>query len=146
VKQKELTMNLQQLEIFVKDLDSRIQDMETIKNPIGMQGKIDHIYGEIEHLTNTLSEIIHKLNAFAKDEKYIELFSDSEIKEMYLSSDLTSTEIKKYIEKNILNDEKISMSTVSRYTNGHIEDLKIRSQIGKYLRHENIKKNRENKT
>jgi hypothetical protein len=137
-------MNLQQLETFVKDLDSRIQDMELIKNPIGIQGKIDHIYSEIENLTNTISEILNKLNAFAKDDKYIEIFTDTEIKEMYLASSLTSNEIKKYIETHLLgNNEKISMSTVSRYTNGHIEDLLIRSKIGRYLRYEIIKQNKK---
>ena len=140
------TVNIEVLNKRLKTLESRVQEVEIAKSPFNIQGRIDYLYGQINDLSISITEIVNKLNAFAKEDKFIELFPDSDIKEMYFASNLTTAQIKDYIEKHILgNGENISLSTVSRYTNGHVEDLKVRSQLGRYLRHAIIK-NRKNKS
>ena len=75
------------------------------------------------------------------DDKFIEVFTNEEIRKFYRESGLSTQDVKLFIEKNITKGEKVSTQTVFRYENGEIENLKIRSVIGKYFRSEYCKNN-----
>ena len=127
-------ISLEVLHQHIKDLESRVLDLETIKNPLSFERRLDSLFGQVEDLTAKLVKITQKLKSFDMEKKYVEVFSDDELKSLYEASGLGISDVKEFIEKNITN-MAIEQQTAWNYIYGKIKDVTNRSIIGKYLRH-----------
>lgn len=121
------------------DFDSRIQVVENQRDPRGTETKIESLFDQIEKMADNVSKVMLKINQINLSDKFMEDFSNEDLKSLYIKSGLSSLQIKEFIEKYICKDEKITMTTVSAYINGDVKNIKSRSLLGKYLRDEAIK-------
>lgn len=131
----ELIKTVKLLNSKLIDLDSRICEVEGIKNPLTLEGRLASIFGQIEELTDKVAIVMRKMSAYDFDERFLEIFTDEEINAFYEKSGLTMHEVKNFISNKYFNGEKVSIQTASNYVNGKVTDLKTRSSLGKYLRH-----------
>jgi len=127
---------------FCKDLSSRLMEVENYRNPQMLHNKVQYQFELIETMADTMSQVMQKLKSFDFDERFIELFSDDDIRNYYTLSGLTATDVKRFIDK--LEKSDVSMKTISLYVNGKLTDLKIRGLLGNYLKHEALKKTKKN--
>lgn len=126
---------------FCRDLSSRLIDVENYRNPQNIQNKVQFQFQLIEEMSNTMSQIMQKLKMLDFDERFIELFTDDDIKAYYMNSGLTASDVKKFVDK--AEGKDISMPTISLYVNAKIADLQLRSILGNYFKHEAIKKTKK---
>ena len=117
----------------IRDLESRVRDLEGIKNPLTVEDRISHLYDMIDNITTSMANLMQKLNAINTDDKYIEVFDDKDLKGFYEVSGLMIKDVRDYIGKNITRAE-ITNVMAYNYVNGEVKDLKARSILGKYLR------------
>ena len=127
---------------FLRDLDSRLHEIENFRSPVTIQNRVQFQFQLIDEISQTMSGIMQKLKEFDIDERFIELFTDDEIKKFYEASGLTGTDVKKFIDK--VEKKDVSMPTISMYVNAKINDLNIRSLLGRFFRHEALKKTKKN--
>lgn len=126
---------------FCRDLNDRLHEVENYRNPQQIQNKVQWQFQLIEEMSNTMSQIMQKFKAFDIDDRFIELFSDDDIKGFYENSGLTAVDVKKYLDK--IEQKDISMSTISLYVNAKMADLKLRSILGNYFKYEALKKTKK---
>ena len=120
------------------DLESRVSDLEGIKNPLTTEGRIETIFSQIDELTQKIVVLTKRMSDYIFDYSHVETFSDDKLRELYENGGITIGELKTFIEKNFTDGKSVSLETASNYANGEIKDLKIRSALGKYFR-QNIK-------
>ena len=132
---KETILTAEEFRTRMTDMDSRMLELENIKNPLTVSGRIEHAMSQIEELTDKVSEVMRKMKAFDFDERFLELFTDEQIYKYYEQSGIRMNEMKDFISKNFFKGKEVSLPTASNYVNGQIKDLKIRSILGKHLRH-----------
>jgi hypothetical protein len=137
--QKEVKALRDMLSNKLADFDSRIQVVENQRDPRGTENKIEHLFDQIEKITDNMAQVMQKINQINLSDKFLEEFSNEDLKSLYTKSGLSSMQIKEYIEKNITNNEKITLPALSGYINGDIKNIKSRSILGKYLRDAAIK-------
>jgi len=125
------------------DLDSRILTLENQRYAPNVHSKIQSLFETLEELVGKISVIKNKIEIINLDEKYVELFTEKDLKNYYQQCGLSLNEVKTFVDKYIHKGEPTSLSTVSRYVNGETTDLIIRSNIGKFLRQAAILKNKE---
>jgi len=126
--------------VTLKDVDKKLDAILTRRDPMYITQKVEGCYSVMRKLEQKYNEILIKLNSYALEDKYAELFTDDEIKEFYMQSGLTQQQVKEFIVKRILDKEDITMQAVSLYCTGQIKDLLVRSKIGKYFRREMLAK------
>lgn len=128
----------------LKDMDSRILELENIKAPQNVYGKIESLFQTMDNIQSTVDGLRSKLESYLKGEKSsIEEFTNEQLKAFYVNSGLNQLEAKKYIEKTFFEGKEVSPSTVSRHLNGEIENIKTRSILGKWLRAQCIEKSKQ---
>jgi len=128
---------------FCKNLDGRIQEVENYRNPSMLHNKVQFQFQLIEGLTETQAKIKQMFKHFEIDDRFVQLYSDDEIKDFYVNSCLTATDVKKYLDK--IEKRDVSMTDVSKYVNGNLDDLKTRSLLGNYFKYEALKKTSKDK-
>lgn len=116
----------------LKDISSQIDEVRNYKDPFSTQGKIENLYNHINNIELSLHKIIQKLNAINLDERFIEIFTDEQLKELFIQSGLSNGDVKKYIDKEEGKD--LSAPQVSRYVNGEVTDLMMRSKLGRFFK------------
>jgi len=132
------------LEIEVKNLRDRVQELETIKAPNNLMGRIDNLNYRFDELQTTLTELIVKLKSYIDEDKFLELFPDETIKEFYMRSGLTANYVQEFLKKILTGEDgEVSLATVSKYINGESNNLVVRSKLGKFLRAECAKIDRK---
>lgn len=142
---KKTLTDAERLDILEKkhaDLLHRYNALETQKDPLYVIRRVEACYGEMNRLNRTNSEIMNALRSYGLDDKWAELFTDEQIKALYMQSGLTQAEVKQFILKNILQDsdkDDLTQQMVSQYCNGNISNILARSKIGQYFRRSTIK-------
>jgi hypothetical protein len=124
----------------MRDFDSRLQEVEGYRNPLSVEGRLISTMSALEDITNKLSEISNKMKAFEKDDRFVEIFTDEELKELYIDSALSTNQLKLWIENNLNEGKSISLASINNYIYGNIKNLVERSALGRYLRFECIQK------
>lgn len=131
----ELEQRIERLEGGYKHTLEEIQTMQNLAKELNMwktQNLLENTCQQVDRLSTQLSELTQRLKSF-EGGKFIETFSDDEIKGLYLDSGLNSQDVKEFIKK--LNGEEVTMATVSRYVNAQIEDLTIRCALARFFRY-----------
>jgi hypothetical protein len=133
MQENPLEKKVEMLENRLKDFDNRILEMEGRRSPDNVYNQIDDVYNRIETMTTNIDKILQRINTFNLDDKYVEIFSNEDLKNFYEQSGLSLPEIKQFVEK-FITKENIDESTAYRYVVGEIKELRCRSKIGKFLR------------
>ena len=138
-KFNELEKKYQGLQGQIENLKNRITDLETMRNPDEIAGKVILIEEWIDALKTSISNLNIKLEAYVNSDKYIELFTDEEFKNLYMESGLVAKDVAKLIEKKFKNVDT-SAPAISKIINGQIGSLELRSYLGKLFRYEIAKR------
>ncbi|MBQ2219583.1 MAG: hypothetical protein II417_02165, partial [Elusimicrobia bacterium] len=93
-------MTNEQLEQRINDIQYQIDDLKTVRDPLRANQRIDLLQQQLSVFGVKIEELGQKLNAYAKDDKYIELFTDEEFKMLYNNSGLGAKEVASLIKAN----------------------------------------------
>jgi hypothetical protein len=131
---------IEAIDAKLKDVEARLQEVENYRNPNSLNGRMESALNQIDEIINQISQINNRMQSFTKEGKFAEIFTDEELKDLYMTSGLTTNDVKSYIQVNFNSGEDVSQGTVSNYINGVVKDLLSRSMLGRYFRYESIKK------
>lgn len=135
----ELEQKVKMLESKIDNLVNRISDLETMRNPDEVVGKVALLEQEQDEIRTAVSETNIKLNAYLNDDKYIEVFTDDEFKKLYMESGYVAKDVAKIIERKFKNVDT-SAPAISKIISGQIGSLELRSYLGKQFRYEIAKR------
>lgn len=127
---------IKKLELAMQNVLNRVSDLETMRNPDEVVGKVCLLEQQIDEIRTLISDVNIKLNAYLKEDKFIEVFSDEEFKQLYMDSGLVAKDVSKLIEKKYGTEIDSSVSNVSKIINGQRNNLELRSYLGKIFRYE----------
>jgi len=131
----------QKVEGSYKNCMSQILDIRAYREPQNWDAKLRELEGRVHSIHTNILIIKNKLESIKFDEKFLELFSDDELQNLYSQSGFSLNDVKEFLEKYILIGQQISLPTASNYVTGTIKDLKNRNIIGKFLREGAIRAN-----
>lgn len=134
-----LMQNVQGMQGQIENLKSRISDLETMRSPDEVVGKVVHLEEQQDELRTAISNTNLKLQAYLNDDKYIEVFTNEEFKKMYMESGFVAKDVAKLIERKFTNIDT-SAPAISKIINGQIGSLELRSYLGKQFRYEIAKR------
>jgi hypothetical protein len=128
-------MTNEQLEQRVNDIQFQLDDVKNTRDPLRANQRIDLLEQKIEAFGVRIEELGQKLNAFGKDDKYIELFTDDEFKLLYNNSGLGAKDVASLMKANEkFKDMDCTPPTISKIINGERGSLELRSYLGKQFR------------
>ena len=125
-----------ELEQKVNDLINRINDLETMRNPDEVVGKVCFLEQQIDEIRTSVADLNNKVNSFLNEDKFIEVFSDEEFKQLYMDSGLVAKDVAKLIERKFGEEIDTSAPNISKIINGQRNNLELRSYLGKLFRYE----------
>lgn len=125
-----------ELEQRVNDLINRINDLETMRNPDEVVGKVCFLEQQIDEIRTSVADLNNKVNSFLNEDKFIEVFSDEEFKQLYMDSGLVAKDVAKLIERKFGEEIDTSAPNISKIINGQRNNLELRSYLGKIFRYE----------
>lgn len=128
-------MTIEQLENRINDIQFQLDDVKNTRDPLRANQRIDLLEQKIEAFGVRIEELGQKLNAYAKDDKYIELFTDEEFKLLYNNSGLGAKDVASLMKANEkFKDMDCTPPTISKIINGERGSLELRSYLGKQFR------------
>ena len=134
-----LMQNVQGMQGQIENLKNRISDLETMRSPDEVVGKVVHLEEQQDELRTAISNTNIKLQAYLNDDKYIEVFTNEEFKTLYMESGFVAKDVAKLIEMKFANIDT-SAPAISKIINGQIGSLELRSYLGKQFRYEIAKR------
>ena len=130
-----MTEEIKALENRIKDIQFQIDDLKNVRDPLRANQRIDLMQSQLSEFGQKIDEMNNRLNAYVKDDKYIELFTDEEFKTLYQYSGLGSKDVAKLIQINEkFKDLDSSAPAISKIINGTIGSVELRSYLGKQFR------------
>ena len=128
-------MTNEQLEQRVNDIQCQVDDLKTVRDPLRANQRIDLLQQQLSVFGVKIEELGQKLNAFGKDDKFIELFTDEEFKMLYNNSGLGAKDVASLIKaKEKFKDMDTSAPRISQIISGERGSLELRSYLGKQFR------------
>ena len=128
-------MTNEQLEQRLNDMQFQLDDVKNTRDPLRANQRIDLLEQKIEAFGVRIEELGQKLNAFGKDDKFIELFTDEEFKLLYKNSGLGAKDIANLMKANENFKELDSTpQSINQIINGKRGSLELRSYLGKQFR------------
>lgn len=134
-----LMQNVQGMQGQIENLKNRISDLETMRSPDEVVGKVVHLEEQQDELRTAISNTNIKLQAYLNDDRYIETFTNEEFKALYMESGFVAKDVAKLIERKFANIDT-SAPAISKIINGQIGSLELRSYLGKQFRYEIAKR------
>lgn len=131
-----MEQRINKLELAMQNIINRVSDLETMRNPDEVVGKVGLLEQQIDEVRTSISDLSIKLNAYLNENKFIELFSDEEFKQLYMNSGLVAKDVAKLIEKKFGQEIDTSAPNISKIINGQRNNLELRSHLGKIFRYE----------
>lgn len=130
-----------EIEKQIENLKNRVNDLETMRSPDEVVGKVFFIEQQLDEVRTAISETNIKLNAYLNDDKFIELFTDDEFKKLYMESGFVAKDVAGLMKKKFP-DLDNSAPAITKIINGQIGSLQLRSYLGKQFRYEIAKRNK----
>ena len=136
-----LMQNVQGLQGQIENLKNRISDLETMRSPDEVVGKVCLLEEKVDEVVTSISDTNIKINAFLNIDKYVEVFSDEEFKKLYMESGFVAKDVAKLMQKKFPELDN-SAPAITKIINGQIGSLELRSYLGKQFRYEIAKRNK----
>ena len=128
-------MTIEQLENRINDIQFQLDDVKNTRDPLRANQRIDLLEQKLETFGVRIEELGQKLNSYAKDDKFIELFTDDEFKMLYKNSGLGAKDIANLMKANENFKELDSTpQSINQIINGKRGSLELRSYLGKQFR------------
>ena len=141
-----MQQRIEKLERQIQDIINRLSDIETVRDPQRANIRIDLLAQQYAELQANLAKLSQKQEAFVRDEKFIEIFTDEEFKNLYNQSGLCAKDVAKLIQTHKdFKDVDVSQPAISKIVNGVIGNLFLRSFLGREFIYE-IAKRRANES
>ena len=133
---KELEKRVKKLEEQFKSQYEVMQEaVMTARNPMGMYSRFERFESSIDQIIKTITKINADMLSLMTSAKYVELFSNEELKNYYMNTDKTLKELEMLLRTHFP-DYAFTTTNIQKYVNGDCPDVHIRSFLGKYLRNE----------
>ena len=123
-----------------REIDSRLQEVENFRNPLTIARKVQMQFEMIEGLTNQVALVLQKMSALDFDDRFLVMYSEEDIADLYKSSGLTIPIVKKFYETKLNSGVEVTSQTIYNYVTGKIPDLKVRSVLGNYFKQAAVQK------
>ena len=128
-------MELKELENKINDMQFQIDDLRNMRNPMRANERIDLLQTQISEFGVKIDEMNNRLNAYVKDDKYLEVFTPEEFKQLYLNSGLGAKDIANLMQMNEkFKDLDSAPQTINKIVNCERGSLELRSYLGKQFR------------
>lgn len=126
---------LMDLEQAVKDLQFQVDDLKNVRDPLRANQRIDLLQQQLSTFGEKIADLDNKLNAFSKEDKYIELFTDEEFKTLYQNSGLGAKDVAQLLKANEkFKDMDTTPQAISKIVNSERGSLELRSYLGKQFK------------
>ena len=126
---------IKQLNQKIDNLQFQVDDLKTVRDPLRANQRIDLLQQQLSDFGVKIEELSQKLNSYAQDDKYIELFTDEEFKLLYNNSGLGAKDVANLIKASKkFKDMDSTPPTVSKIINGERGSIELRSYLGKQFR------------
>ena len=132
-------MIIEELLSRIVDLENQVSDLKNQREPNTLQYKLNYAQSAIESLSSKVAELEAFVDKFNEDDKFAEVFTKEEVKELYKKSGLAITDIQAFLSK--VYNNPVGLDLASGFINGKIDDIRVMSRLGKYLRLKAIKAN-----
>lgn len=128
-------MELKELENRVNDIQFQLDDLKNVREPMRASERINFMEYQLNELGTKIDEMNNRLNAYVKEDKFLELFTDEEFKNLYKSSGLGAKDVANLMKMNDKFKELDSTpQTINKIVNGERGSLELRSYLGKQFR------------
>ena len=119
----------------INNLEFQVNDLKTIREPMRATERINLLEYQLNQLATKIDEMNNRLNAYVKDDKYLEVFTPEEFKTLYLNSGLGAKDIANLMQMNEKFKELDSTpQTINKIVNSERGSLELRSYLGKQFR------------
>ena len=130
-----MTEEIKVLENRIKDMQFQIDDLRNMRNPMRANERIDLLQTQISEFGVKIDEMSNRLNAYIKEDKFIETFTDEEFKSLYQNSGLGAKDVAKLMQMNDkFKDLDSTPQTINKIVNSERGSLELRSYLGKQFR------------
>ena len=97
-----MTEEIKALENRIKDMQFQIDDLRNMRNPMRANERIDLLQTQISEFGVKIDEMNNRLNAYIREDKFIETFTDEEFNLLLISSIFTPKSLICVCNKSIL--------------------------------------------
>jgi hypothetical protein len=131
-------MTIEELAVRVQDLENQVSDLRNQRDPSSVQGRLALLQQMYDTQAQELSDLENVISKIETSDKYVEIFTAEEMDYWFQKSGLSSPEIKRYL--SILLAREVELSEVQGFLEAtELEEIIVRSRLGKYLRNKAIK-------
>ena len=110
----------------LKNTSNDIAEIRQFKLPNNHTARVDALREQMDEMVGKIADIYAKINMILADTKLVNVYTNPEIQELYLNSGCQL--------KDIADKFSVSVPQASNYVKGDIADLKIRHDLGRYLK------------
>lgn len=126
---------LKKLDDKIQNIQFQLDDVKNTRDPLRANQRIDLLEQKLEVFGVKIEELGQKLNAFGKDDKFIEAFTDDEFKYLYNNSGLSAKDIASLMKANEkFKDLDTTPQSINQIVNSKRGSLELRSYLGKQFR------------
>lgn len=128
-------MTIEQLDQKIKDIQFQVDDLKNMREPLRATERINLLETQLSQLGIKIDEMNNRLNAYVKDDKYLEIFTPEEFKSLYQNSGLGAKDVAKLMQMNEkFKDLDSTPQTINKIVNSERGSLELRSYLGKQFR------------
>ena len=130
-----MSEEIKALENRINDMQFQIDDLKNVRDPLRANQRIDLMQSQLSEFGQKVDELNNRLNAYIKDDKYLEVFTPEEFKELYQQSGLGAKDIANLMQMNEkFKDLDSAPQTINKIVNSERGSLELRSYLGKQFR------------
>ena len=130
-----MTEEIKHLEQRLNDMQFQIDDLKNVRDPLRANQRIDLLQTQLSDFGQKVDEMNNRLNAYVKEDKFIEIFTDEEFKNLYQKSGLGAKDIANLMKMNEkFKDLDSAPQTINKIVNSERGSLELRSYLGKQFR------------
>lgn len=128
-------MTIEQLEQRLNDMQFQLDDLKNVRDPLRANQRIDLMQSQLSEFGQKVDELNNRLNAYVKEDKFLEVFTPEEFKELYQQSGLGAKDVAILMKMNEKFKELDSTpQTINKIVNSERGSLELRSYLGKQFR------------
>ena len=126
---------IKKIENKINDMQFQIDDLKNVRDPLRANQRIDLMQSQLSEFGQKVDEMNNRLNAYVKEDKFLEVFTPEEFKLMYQNSGLGAKDIAQLMKANEkFKDLDSTPQSINQIVNGKRGSLELRSYLGKQFR------------
>ena len=133
---EELKEELVGLKSKIQNAENAIVDLQSMRDNTSLQGKLNNIRfieNQLATLGDELGEVKIFINKFNTEDRFVELFEPKEIRILFNKSGVGINDVAGFLTQ-LANGEKVTPEDAHEVVNEGVEDIRVMSRLGKWLR------------